>query len=167
MKSSHLPYGVGLTLLLAGCSTTPLALAPVGPSPAVVESAASEGQLQVFSRMRGRSEGNNPPWYQHSDYTIYDLQGKVVERVHNTTGHYAKAPCLVALPTGSSLVKAKASDYFWVDVPVTIKRGRTTEVHLDNKWQIPGEASTKELVSLPNGHPVGWREAAAKDNVVN
>jgi hypothetical protein len=86
-----------------------------------------------------------------------------VKRVDNTTGHYAEAPRLVTLPPGQYLVKTQAKDYFWVELPVTIERGRTTKVHLDDKWKPPTDAPKKEIVSLPNGKPVGWRDQSARD----
>jgi hypothetical protein len=147
---------------MVGCSSTPITLAPIGPNPTGVESMASEGELQVFSRMVGRSEGNNPDWHQHSDYYIYDLHKKLIKRVRNNFGYYAKAPCLVALPTGNYLVKARAKNYFWVDVPVTIKPGETTDVHLDTAWKIPFDASTNEMVYFPDGYPAGWRNSTTK-----
>ena len=157
MKNIHLLMGAGLAALLAGCATTPVALAPVGPNPAGSRSRVPEGGLQVFSSLVGRSEGNNPAWYQHSDYSIYDLNGKLVRHVDNTIGYYEKAPRRVTLPAGRYFLKAQANDYLWVDVPVTIERGQTTRVHLDDNWKLPANASKTELVSLPNGNPAGWR----------
>ena len=123
---------------------------------------ASKGELQVFSCLDEESDDQNqgsqdPVWYQHSDYSIYNLHGKLVKRVNNTTGHYEQAPRRVALPAGVYLVKTQASDYLWVDVPVTIKLGQTTRVHLDDDWKLPADVSKTELVSLPNGKPVGWQ----------
>ena len=157
MKNIHLLMGAGLAALLAGCATTPVALAPVGPNPAGSRSRVPEGGLQVFSSLVGRSEGNNPAWYQHTDYSIYDLNGKLVRHVDNTIGYYEKAPRRVTLPAGRYFLKAQANDYLWVDVPVTIERGQTTRVHLDDNWKLPANASKTELVSFPNGNPAGWR----------
>jgi len=55
------------------------------------------------------------------------------------------------------LVNAQAKDYSWVKVPVTIDRGRTTEVHLDGNWNLPADVPKTKLVNVPNGNPVGWR----------
>jgi hypothetical protein len=162
MKSICLILGAGLVSVLVGCTSTPVALAPVGPNPAGVERPSSDGQLQVFTSLIGRSEGNNPVWYQHTSYYIDDLNGRLVKHVQNTTGRYAETPSRVLLPAGKYLVKAQANDYFWVNVPVTIERGRTTRIHLDDSWKLPAEASKTELVSLPNGNPVGWRAEPTK-----
>lgn len=100
MKNVHFLLGAGLLSLLVGCASTPVALAPVGPNPIGSESMAAEGGLQVFSSLVGRSEGDNPTWYQHTDYDVYDLHGKLVRHVNNTIGYYAKAPRRVSLPEG-------------------------------------------------------------------
>jgi hypothetical protein len=104
-----------------------------------------------------RTEGDNPTWYQHTAYYIYDLHGKIVKHVDNTIGRYEQAPKLLPLPAGRYLVKAKANDFLWVAVPVTIERGRTTRVHLADNWKPPLDTSKAELVSMPNGNPIGWR----------
>ncbi len=167
MKNVYSLLGTGLVSLLVGCTSTPVALAPVGPNPVGSESMTAEGGLQVYSSLVGRSEGDNPTWYQHTDYYIYDLHGKLVKHVDNTTGYYAKAPRRVTLPAGRYLVKAQANDYFWVDVPVTIERGQTTRVHLDDNWKLPSDTPKTEPVSLPNGNPVGWQAESRKKTGIN
>ena len=77
--------------------------------------------------------------------------------VFNKTGHYAEAPKQIALPAGKYIVKAQAEDYLWVEVPVTIERGRTTRVRLDDNWKPAVDAPRQEMVTMPNGNPVGWR----------
>jgi hypothetical protein len=162
MKIILLILVTGMASFLAGCSSPPLALAPIGPGPAGRGSMASGGELEVFSKMVGRSQGNNPSWRQHSDYYIYDLQGRLIKHVRNTVGYYERAPGLVALPAGNYLVKARAKDYFWVDVPVAIRSGETTAVYLDKSWNIPSDADTNEVVYLPDGYPAGWRNSMTK-----
>lgn len=157
MKSIFVLLGTGLISLLVGCSSTLVVLAPVGPNPVGVESMVSQGKLQVFSDLVGRTEGDNPTWYQHTAYYIYDLHGKMVRHVDNTIGRYEQAPCQVALPAGRYLVKAKANDFLWAAVPVTIERGRMTKVHLAENWKPPLNTPKRELVSMPNGNPIGWR----------
>jgi hypothetical protein len=101
-------------------------------------------------------------WFQHTDYSIYNLHGKLVKRVDNSTGHYEQAPQRVALPAGHYLVKARAKDYLQIEVPVTIEPGRMTRVHLDDNWKLPANAPRNQLVRMPNGNPVGWRTATTK-----
>jgi len=167
MKHVCFLLGASLVSLWVGCASTPVALAPVGPDPAGNKSMATDGGLQVFSSLVGRTEGDNPTWYQHTDYYVYDLRGRLVKRVKNNVGYYAEAPRRVILPAGRYLVKAQANDYLRVSVPVTIKRGQTTSVHLDDSWTFPGDAPKTKLVRLPNGSPVGWQAESTKDIGVN
>lgn len=163
MNNIRFLLGAGLVALLAGCSSTPVVLAPVGPNLMGFDGMASKGELQVFSRLTGRTEGDNPTWYQHTDYYIYDLHGKRLEHVDNAIGQYEEAPRRVALPAGRYFVKAQAKDYIWVDVPVKIEPGRTTRVHLDDSWRLPANTPKRELVRVPNGNPVGWRAESPKN----
>ena len=167
MKSVCILLGFGLISLSAGCSSTPVAIGPVGPNPAGSESRASKGELEVFTNLAEQSDNQNqastdPVWYQHTDYRVYDLHGKLVKDVSNANGHYGRAPRRVALPAGEYLVKAQAKDYLQVEVPVTIERGRTTRVHLDDNWKPPAGTPSGQLVSLPDGTPVGWRAESTK-----
>ncbi len=163
MKSIGFLFGVGLVFTLAGCAT-PVALSPVGPNPNGGMQTIPTGELVVFSRLHGCTEGDNPTWYQHSDYDIYNPEGMLVKHVDNTIGRYEQAPLAVALPPGQYIVKSRASDYLRVEVPVMIVRGRITRVHLDDNWQIPAGTRKRELVSLPNGNPVGWRAGILEEN---
>jgi len=167
MKSICLLLGTGLVSVLVGCSSIPIAVAPVGPNPFGTKGIASKGELQVFSCLTTESDDHNqgsrdPVWYQHTDYYVYDLQHQLLKHVHNTVGHYAEAPRQVELPAGTYIIKAQANDYVWVDVPVTIERGRTTRVHLDDQWSVPGYAAKTAVVCLPNGSPVGWLAEVSK-----
>jgi hypothetical protein len=107
----------------------------------------------------GRSEGNNPAWFQHANYTLYDQKGKRVRQINNALGRYASRPATVSLPPGRYLVKTESSGYFRVKVPVAIVAGQTTRVHLDGQWH-PTMASAARVVTLPGGSPVGWLAGA-------
>jgi hypothetical protein len=169
MKSIRFFSVAVMFLVVAGCTTPPVFVAPVGPNPINVESSASMGSLQVFSRVVKQYDDQNQGgdgisgWPQHADYNIYDLHGKPVLHVFNETGHYAETPKRIALPVGKYFVKAQAKDYLWVKVPVTIERGRTTRVHLDDNWKPTADAPRQELVTMPNGNPVGWRAESPKE----
>jgi hypothetical protein len=163
MKSTRFISVAAMFLGLAGCVTSPVVLAPVGPNPNGRVNDGPIGALQVFSREDTQADDQNqagdgePFWRQHSEYNIYDLHGKRVKHVYNVTGHYSENPERIALPAGRYLVKAEAKDYFWVKVPVTIEHGRTTRVHLDDNWKPTADAPRREMVTMPNGNPVGWR----------
>ncbi|MGA2174487.1 MAG: hypothetical protein ABSH38_05845 [Verrucomicrobiota bacterium] len=154
---------------LAGCATSPVVLAPVGPNPVGRESVASMGALQVFSRVVERSDDQNQGgdgtsgWPQHADYVIYNLHGKRVKHVGNTVGHYATAPLIVTLPPGRYIVAAEAEGALRVRVPVKIERGRISRIHLDGYWKPPASARRDELVSMPAGSFVGWRAGAGNE----
>lgn len=140
--------------ILAGCST-PVSVATVGPNPVNAADNSGYGQLQVFSALVGRTEGNNPTWYQHGSYVIVDRNGKTVMRVANRVGKYDVSPQIVSLKPGKYIVKAESKDYFRVEVPVLIERGMITRLHSDDTWK-PANGSQSDLVILPNGTPVGW-----------
>lgn len=155
--------GITLASALTGCSSVPIVLAPVGPNPAYFRAAIGNGQLEVFSALSGHSEGNNPTWYRHTDYYICNYQGKRLEHVDDAMGHYSRSPRIITLPSGKYIVKARAKGILRTDVPVVIKPGETTEVHLDGNWQPPAITSAMELVNTPAGYPVGWSANTTMD----
>jgi hypothetical protein len=154
---------VGVIPFLTSCASHPVTLAAVGPGPLASGSVtAGTGRLEVFSGLAEESDNQNqgskdPVWRQHTDYTLYDAQGKLVEHVDNTVGHYARAPRLVSLPAGNYTVKARASGGQWIEIPVVVESDRTTQVHLDKRWTLPSGTSKTEIVCAPEGYPVGWR----------
>jgi hypothetical protein len=156
-KNIFIIMGAAVAILATGCSTTPVAFAPVGPNPAGFQAVAANGQLEVFSALSECSEGNNPTWYQHSDYYLCAPDGRIMRHVDNTTGYYAQDPRLLNLPPGKYMVEARAKDMLRAEVPVVIKAGEITRVHLDGSWQPSPATPTTELVKAPAGYPVGWR----------
>jgi hypothetical protein len=161
MKMITVVLGAVVSCVLAGCVSAPMALSPVGPNPAGRVSASDEGQLEVFSALQSHRDGNeydpNPAWYQHTDYTVYNMQGERVRHVFNSVGHYEQAPGVTSLPPGEYRVVARAQGYLRTSVPVVIEAGRTTRVHLDAQWRAPADTPSRELVETPAGYPVGWR----------
>jgi hypothetical protein len=162
MKAMLAIMGAGMVGLLGGCATSAVTLAPVGPNPATAQSLSAQGSLVVFSRLSRQTDDQNqasrdPIWYQHTDYLVYDLQGRVVKRVQNAEGHYNPNPRLVNLPAGQYIVKAQAANYSTVRVMVTVKGGETTKLHLDGQWRPPSYAGKGQVVTMPDGQPVGWR----------
>jgi len=145
-----------IACLLTGCVSTPVLFSSVGPAPYASSSAASNGQLEVFSALEGHAEGDNPTWFQHSDYYLYTPERKLLKHVWNTIGHYEQAPKWITLPAGTYIVKARAKDYFWVELPVLIRSGQSTVVHLDDMWTPPAGTQKTKVVYAPDGHPVGW-----------
>ena len=149
---------IGVIPLLSSCASQRVFLAPVGPNPfQTTVASANTGYLKVFSEREAISEGDTPIFYQHSEYQVYNASGKLVKDVGNTSGHYDTAPETVPLPPGRYTVKARAKDYLSVVVPVVIDAGRTTSLHLDDRWQPPKSSPKTEFVFEPGGEPVGWR----------
>jgi len=156
---------LGVIPLLASCASPPIALAPVGPGPLAGRFPSNRtGRLQVFSSLAEQSDDQNqggsgasPIWYQHTDYNVYDARGKLVKHVDNTVGHYSTSPRLVSLRPGNYTVRARDEEWLSVNVPVVIERGRTTKVHLDENWEPPAGTQKTQVVSAPDGNPVGWR----------
>ena len=153
---------VGVIPLLASCASQPITLAPVGPNPFAGGASIGTGHLQIFSCLAERSDdqnqgSNDPVWYQHTDYNIYDAGGKLVRHVDNNVGHYSTSPRLVSLRPGNYTVGAQSAEGLSVNVPVVIERGRTTKVHLDENWKPPAGTQKTEIVSALGNYPVGWR----------
>ena len=146
----------GGALLMVGCHAPLVMRTPVGPDPLGRETAGTNGHLLVFSAKEPRADGDDPIYYQPSDYWIYDSRGKRVKYVGNTTGHFDEAPRLVPLPPGAYTVKARAECFDFIVVPVVIKRGKTTVLHLDKDWKPTSFAQKTPLVNLPGGYAVGW-----------
>jgi hypothetical protein len=167
MKIIPVILGTALTSLTVGCVAAPVALAPVGPNPFGRVNGTANGQMEVFSALQARYDGNDPSWYQHMDYNVYDLNGKRVRHVFNTVGHYEEAPRAITLPPGEYIVRALAKNYQEVEVPVVIEAGRITRVHLDAQWKPAAPAPQTELVDSPAGYPIGWRTQPAKDLGMN
>ncbi len=132
------------------------AFAPVGPPPSSTPIVAPSGQLQVYSALTGRREGDNPTWKQHTDYYVYNGRGRRLERVRNTVGNYAQRPRVITLPAGSYVVKARARNYSWVNVPVVVRDGLTTRVYLDDSWRPPTYARNTQIIRAPDGQLIGW-----------
>jgi hypothetical protein len=162
MKNMSLLLGTLLISLIVGCSSTPpVTMRPMGPSPAGTKRTASGGGLAVYSSLQKESDDQSqgsmdPFWYQHSDYNIYTVDGQSVEYVSNELGHYSQTPPVVILPPGKYIVEARAVGYLPVRVPVTIKRGRITFLHLDGVWVPPPGTAQSKLVTLPDGKAAGW-----------
>jgi len=147
---------------LSGCATPArVVTTPVGPNPTQRSASTPDGRLEVYSALQWRNEGSeftmNPGWYQHTDYVILDQNGKRLRHVGNSIGEYSETPADISLPPGEYTVRARAQDYLMVDVPVIVKPGLITRVHLDDKWHAPAGTPAANLVKEPNGEAIGWR----------
>jgi hypothetical protein len=166
-KNILILWGAVVVSLFTGCSSAPVVLAPIGPNPAALQSNGGTGQLEVFSALSGRTEGSNPTWERHTDYYVCNPQGKRLEHVDNSNGKYSQSPRIIDLPPGQYLVEARAKGILHTRVPVMIKSGALTQVHLDGSWQPVADATPTELVFAPNSYPVGWSANSQNTNVMN
>ncbi len=154
---------------LAGCASTPrgLVLEPVGPAPAGAVGGSGPGSLMVFSALDTAPDFNQSPYRQrYTDYRIYPAEGNhLLKAVHNDSGKLIDGPVRVELPAGNYHVSAKANGYGQVTVPVVIKAGQTTAVHLEGShWWPRGSAIfDADPVRLPGGQIVGWPAVASRD----
>jgi PEGA domain len=156
MKRINHILSAAIAGMAAGCST-PAVLAPVGPCSASHETSGSNGHLQVYSVTGAQSEGDDPIWYQHSAYRIYNREGKCIKYVGNTVGKWDDTPATVTLPQGNYTVTACAEGYLRVRVPVLIQPGRTTVVHLESGWTPQETPPGIETVRASTSYAVGWR----------
>jgi len=175
---------------VAGCAAKPMGtrLEPVGPSPAAVARAADMGNLQVYSARELAPLNVEMQLYvastefspednslqrdflhtsAHGNYSIYDAQGKFIKRVSNAKGTNDSSPTQVKLAPGSYLVEAVTEEYDTyrhpVIVPVEIKPGLATVVHLDGTWNSEPTTANADMVKFPNGEIIGWHST----NVLN
>ena len=164
MKRINIIFGAAAASLLAGCSSTPLVLDPVGPPPPGATASLREGYLKVYTAVETHPDGDSTYYYPHTGYQVYAPDGKRFKWVENHVGPNDESPMVVKLPAGNFTVSAQADGFGWVTVPVVIKRGKLTEVNLETwgrkKTPVTNEAA---VVQLPNGYVVGWRAEPSKE----
>ncbi len=149
-----------LVLLLASCAWQPIRLASVGPPPVAARQIGSQvgkGQLQVFTETEEYEYGKDVPYFPHSDYHIYTLDGKHLKRIWNSQNHEDEAPAVVDLPAGTYLINAQAEFCGEVLIPVVIKPHTLTPVILQPGWKPRAGIDPSKLVKSPAGYYIGWK----------
>jgi hypothetical protein len=147
-----------VAMLAAGCASQPrIVTSSLGPTPPNMEESYGKGDLQVFTETEMQPVGDSTYYYPHTDYDILNDANQRLQNVPNHIGPMDQNPTLVTLPAGKYRVR-----YRGVTVPVGIAPGRTTVVHLDGDWHPPVNASSSQIVRLPNGEAVGWQVAAGE-----
>jgi hypothetical protein len=165
---------------LAGCATgrKVAVVEPVGPAPALSESGSGDGSLTVDSArvpavvdlnreewLMNNEFGHNDFKYEpaHTGYTIYTKSGELVETVRNAHDVTDPSPTKVALAPGAYRIEAEAINCHGsripVLVPVVIKPGEPTLVHLEGGWR-PQVYTEGDVARLPCGRIIGWRASA-------
>ena len=156
----HPPISVRCSTLLALCtSVLPIAVRETaGPQPAKLY--PREGSLIVYSATEQQFEGDST-YYPHTDYRIFTRSGRLFKQVRNALYPADETPRTIALPSGVYTVIAESETAGTVSVPVLIRTGRTTELHLEGKkdWTPPLLARESDLVHLPDGQAIGFRAA--------
>lgn len=162
MKGINFILGAAIASMLAGCSTTPIVLNPVGPPPPGATAPPHQGYLQVYTPTEARNEGEDT-YYPHSGYHIYTASGVRWKHVPNRIDTTDESPMVVVLPAGNYKIVARADGYGRITVPVVINGGTLTEVNLEtwNRKKTPPN-NEAAVVQLPNGYVVGWRAEPRK-----
>ena len=174
MKFNNIISFSFMAALCAGCATSNKVAVhdPVGPPPFEQAKLASEGTLQVYSAQEKELRHlvasdvieKEETRYEsaHTDYAIYQANGDLLKEVRNAQNRNDPKPALVNLPTGQYKVIAEAqtSDGWTMsyEVPVVIKAGQKTVVHLEADWR-PAKADQGKY-SLVRGHDsriLGWQ----------
>ena len=164
-----IPANLVLAVALAvGCVSQHrgLVLDPIGPPDSQSAGVGSNGTLVVFSASDPHADFNDLPYLRHyTDYKITYRDGKHVQTVHNESAPLSEGPRKVQLPVGAYSVVARANGYGVVTVPVIIRPGQVTTVHLEggSSWQGRSLLGQSNPVRLPDGEIAGWR--ASPDNM--
>lgn len=150
-------YIIAIVPLLVSCASAPVTLAPVGPGPyALVASQRGMGKLQVYSQPEEYYD-EDLPYFPHTDYQLFTVDGTHLRRVWNHTTHEDETPVVVSLRPGKYLVQAWAEFQGVVRVPVVIKANKLTKVILQPGWNPGNHVTRTNLVQIPKGYFVGWR----------
>ncbi len=178
MKHLTLIAAAGVLIGVTGCASAPkvVVLDRLGPCHTVLASAEGGGSLQVYSaRVQAVTDlnaltyfwnndyGKNEFLYgaAHSDYAVFDANGKRVRQVRNSRGIDDAEPTPVTLPAGSYTIQAEAEEYpgmtLTVVIPVAIESGQLTTVHLEPNWAPAGEMDPGRMVRLADGRVLGCR----------
>jgi len=148
--------------IVVGCSTTVPVLDRVGPAPAKVCSAVSEGRLVVYTATETHPDGDSTFYYPHTSYDIYTPDGKHFKWVENHVGSNDESPTLVTIPAGNYDVHAQ-SDFGPVIVPVVINPLNTTEVNLDSATaRMSRTTNDTSVVWIPTGRSRAYYEVGPR-----
>lgn len=161
-----------LALLACGCVEVhreQLALEAVGPAPQNPAISSSIGELQVYSALQAGyvqdryGDMREEIVQQFSPYKIFRADGEPVLSVDNDRKSGVLEPEVARLAPGTYCVKARARGYGRVSVPVIIKSGERTVVHLEGGQMWPDKSvfNASNAVFLPNGTIVGWKAQSA------
>jgi hypothetical protein len=160
MNSRHFLIAAFAAMLLASCASTQPSViyGTAGPQPARLY--PREGFLNVYTETEEHFDGDLA-YYSHTNYRILTRDGRVFKEVRNAISPSDEIPATVTLPSGAYTVFAESETSGTVSVPVVVRTGRTTVLHLerDKDWTPSALARESDLIHLPNGQPIGFRAA--------
>ena len=149
-------------IALSGCASSPVpTLEQVGPKPPnAARMEPIQGYLKVYSDTNSFNDGD-VMYYPHSEYWIYNNDGKKFKFVPNHISNNDETPEVVPVPVGTYYILAKSEVDGIVRVPVMIKGGRTTVVNLEKNTRTSNTdtqgVESARGVKSPSGHVAGWR----------
>lgn len=156
---------LGLASLTVACMTQqPVTLGnAVGPDPMGQTQSTSMGFLKVYTALYTYSAMNTYPltdmtYYSvHTDYSIYDTNGRLLKNINNAAAYHEPTPKTVALPPGRYTISGYTDGDQLVKVPVVIQPGRSTIVNLEtNKNNRFQGAEGSDVVRASDGRIIGW-----------
>lgn len=170
--------GVAVSFICVACASPKKYVVneSVGPAPGQEIASARHGILQVYTARQEADvdlnqqvffgDNNNSFMYEpaHTPYNVYSRNGMLAAHVRNALDENDDLPTRVILPAGNYTIDALAEGgnvtTAKVTVPVTIKEGETTVVHLERDWQpAPRMGDKKDMVRGYDGRFIGWRAA--------
>ena len=148
-----------LALPIVGCArpSTVVITEPIGSSPAIAATNASQGVLVVFTETFANPDPSQAI-LEHGDgrlgYEVRDAQsGALITKVASG----APETPAVKLAPGHYRVRADRLSGSQVEATVSIQAGRTTEIYLDRSHPLPVSELRGLSVVAPDGSFVGWR----------
>jgi hypothetical protein len=105
---------------------------PVRPDGLDYRTEVPQGYLEVYSATDEFDDGG-VPYYPHSSYAIYTLDGKLVKTVANHVSNGDETPDLVSLPVGPSLIEAQSEKEGFLRVHILIRAGARTALNLEGE----------------------------------
>jgi hypothetical protein len=89
---------------------------------------------------------------------VYSSDDKLLHHVFNDVGGFDRSPVTLSLPAGEYRVSSFVPGLGQTTVPVQMKPGQTTTLHLDGSAnRLKKRVSRENLVWLPDGDVAGWR----------
>jgi len=92
----------------------------------------SQGYLIVYSATDEFNDGG-APYYAHSSYAIYTMDGKLFKRVENHISRSDEIPQIVTLPVGYYIIEARSEHEGCVRRRIVMKAGQQTTLDLDRR----------------------------------